>query len=301
MIETDDPIATLERELMRVAATGDEPARRPRRPRRRLALPLAAALAGAAVTLVITLGGGPDTPGPSLVAAAYAKLAPPADGILVLELDVRQRIGARAAHSRTTQWYARSAVRVRSAVRSARGGQLIAINDSAYRRDLAERYASNANTITTIRHCPNTTVRAVSLDQADPVASLRRQLARRELRPQGTTTFDGRRVQRLVHTIGIADPVRHGTPPARPMSEILVDPATGEPVASIQRPFDGSRTGQALVVTRFVSRRVLPRTAANLALLKLPPHPGARRQTTYVGTCAAARRDATGGRQPRRP
>ncbi len=259
----------------------------PRRARSRRAILATTAVAAGAIVAAIVLAGGRGAPGPSIAEAALAKLTP-AKGVLVLGLDTRQRFGSRTAHMHTTEWVTAHTARRVVVALDPRTGRIIASTDMVTSDRGVQSYETAKNTITTFRACPG--VRAPRINSlSDPVASLLAQLTRHALRAKGTATFDGRRVHRLVSTLRLI-PRRSGTgraPMPKPLFEVLVDATTSEPVASINRPFDGSAGGQGLLITRFTSRTVLPRTATNLALLRLPPHPTAHRVTAYLGPCAA--------------
>ena len=110
----------------------------------------------------------------------------------------------------------------------------------------------------------------------DPVADLRQSLAAGTAHDEGTTTFDGRTVQRIR-----VDPDPRCASLGCPREPLYwyVDPKTFHPVgmegpAGIDRP--GRRFLRLDVVVRFLAYEYLPRTAANLALTDIrAQHPDA--------------------------
>ena len=156
---------------------------------------------------------------------------------------------------------------------------MIGVGDTVHDGHGLSSYDAGRNTVTTRHHCRAVRFSSVGLD---PVGQVRELLARHLLRPDGFAIFHGRRVERLVTQTVLRGP--SGQRPPLPVSEVLVDPSTGELVASISRPFVG-RTGQGLILTRFRSRTVLPATATNLALARLPAYPNAHHITINSQHC----------------
>jgi hypothetical protein len=100
---------------------------------------------------------------------------------------------------------------------------------------------------------------------------IRERLRRGLLKAAGATTFDGIPVQRFLS---------HTAPPRAAQWQFLIARRSGRPVAMIVPDGDAGRA-----ITRFVLDQRLPLTASNRALLRLSPHPRARRLRGRGGPC----------------
>jgi hypothetical protein len=263
MITTDDPIAALERELVRAA--GDLPrAAAPRRRRRRavvstiaIAVPVAAAL-----LLVAALSGGGSSP--SLLDRAAAALAP-RGGIVHLRL--MTTFTDRAVRVQDEEWIADGVEHSRLVVRSTRTGRVRELDESVRTPRSLLSYSSIGNVIVSMRLCAQKPV-STSSDLAfatDPVAVVRARVRDGQLIDTGPSTFRSIAVERYVPRSTVAGIRRE---------RFLLDRRTGRPVAMIFPDGDGAASR---AVTRFTVDTHLPLTRANRALLRLSPHPGARR------------------------
>ncbi len=263
---TDDPIHDLERQLVAAAALerapeGTSPERRARR-WTLLALPATGALAASAIALIAFLGGGASTP--PLTQAAYARLNPK-DGIIELSYDTRFLDGGRLyQHARTETFYSATHERsVGTSIGPRSGREVRFLEVVRTPRDIRS-YESGANTLTIQANCRPSTASPRST-VADPIATFKTLIQRDRVALRGTTTFDGRRVSRLVAT------------EAGQRFVYLVSPKTGKPVAMTLRPLANLVPGAPFTgtVVRFTSYRHLPLDASSRTQLEMRPHPTA--------------------------
>jgi hypothetical protein len=262
---TDDPIRDLERQLVGAAARATAPPAAAARHRGRwwLALPATAALAAVAVALVLVLGGGASSP--SIAQAAYARLNP-AGGLVHLRYDTRWYSGGHLyQHARTEAWY--SAAKERSIGRSIgpRSGRAARYLEVVRTPREIRSYESGAKTLTTQANCRRSG-RFPRGTTVDPIARFNALYQRHRITARGTSTFDGRRVSRLV-----ADD-------AGQRFVFLVAPKTGEPVAMTLRPVANIVPGAQFTgsVVRFLVHQQRPLDGSSRAQLEMRPHPGAK-------------------------
>jgi hypothetical protein len=264
---TDDPIATLERELVRAAGELHRAPTRRRRPRRTAILSAAvlAVPAAAAILLVVALSGGGSSP--SLLARASAAFEP-RGGIVHLRLATT--FSDRPTRGESDVWIADGTERWRSVEISTRTGRVRQLDDSVRTARSLQTYSSRGNLTTTMSLCgvPVSSASDFALSAADPITVVRERVLRRQITDAGPTTFDGIAVERYVARTAA---------PRRGRPQFLLDRSTGRPVAMI---FPDGDAGRA--VTRFTLDERLPLTTANRALLGLGPHPGAHRLTGHA-------------------
>jgi hypothetical protein len=263
---TDDPIHDLERQLVAAAARETAPhPTPPRRLARRWALALSAtgALAAVAVALIVLLSSGASVP--SLAQAAYTQLNPK-HGIVDLNYDTRFYDGGHLyQHARAEVSYNATQERSVGTSIGPRSGRAVRFLEVVRTPREIRFYDSGANTMTIQANCwpsgrfPRSTT-------VDPIAKFNALFQRHRITQHGTTTFEGRRVSRLV-----ADD-------ADQRFVFLVTPKTGEPVAMTLRPLALTIPGAAFTgtVVRVTSYRHLPLDASSPAQLKMRPHPGAK-------------------------
>lgn len=262
---TDDPIRDLEHQLVAAAAHQAAPHPTPARHRARwwLALSATGALAAVAITLVVLLGGSASAP--SLAQAAYAQLNPK-HGIVALNYDTRFLDGGHLyQHARAEIFYNATQERSVGTSIGPHSGRAVRFVEVVRTPREIRSYESGANTLTIQPNCwpsgrfPRSTA-------VDPIAQYKSLYQRHRISRRGTTTFDGRRVSRLV-----ADD-------ADQRFVFLVTPKTGEPVAMTVRPLALIVPGASFTgtVVRFTSYRHLPLDASSRAQLKMRPHPGAK-------------------------
>lgn len=264
---TDDPIRELERQLVAAAARETAPKGTPpeRQTRRwaRLVLPATGALAAVAIALIVLLGSGASAP--SLAQAAYAQLNP-ADGVVELKYDTRSLDGGHLyQHARAEISY--SATQERSVATSVgpRSGREVRFLEVVRTPREIRSYESGANTLTVQANCrPSGAFRR--LTAVNPIAKFKALYQRHRISQRGTTTFDGRRVSRLVANENGQQFV------------YLVTMKTGEPVAMTLRPLANIVPGAPFTgtVVRFTSYRHLPLDASSRTQLELRLHPGAK-------------------------
>jgi hypothetical protein len=252
---TDDPILDLERQLVGTAArTAPAPAPPSRRVRaRRLALP-AAGFATACVAIAVLLTGGTSTP--SLAEAAYAQVDP-GSGLVHVKSDTRfYDRHRRYQHVRTDTWYSGDIAHSVATSLGPSSGRAVRYLETVRRPTGLRYYESTSKTLTIQPICrrPASAGRSTS----DPIALFRRLYKQGRVSSGTTTTFDGRRVRRLVAS------------PSRTLRLVyLVTPKTGEPVAMV------NESGFDRAVTRFSTHDRVPLTSATRAHLALAAHPGA--------------------------
>jgi len=260
---TDDPIRALELQLVDAAARRAAPQPAPARPRARwwLALPAAGALAAVALALAVLLGDSASAP--SLAQAAHAQLNAK-HGIVALRYETRVFDGDHLYQRVQSETFS-SATRERSVSTgiSPHTGRVLGVLEGVRTPREIRSYESRANTLTTQANC-RASGRSTG---ADPIARFNALFRSHRLRQRGTTTFDGRRISRLV-----ADD-------ARQRVVFLVTPKTGQPVAMTLRPLALIRPGARFTgtIVRFTSHRLLPLNASSRAQLEMRPHPGAKR------------------------
>jgi hypothetical protein len=261
---TDDPIRDLERQLV-AAAARQAPKATPARRRARwwaLALPATGALAAVAVALVVLLGSGASAP--SLAQAAYAQLNPKG-GIVALKYDTRfYSDGHLSQHARSEIWYSANQVRVISTSIGPRSGRAARSVEVVLTRREIRSHEPGEDTLTLQANCrPGALPR---LTVVDPIAKFNSLYRRQRISQRGTTTFDGRRVSRLVAN------------QAGQQLVFLVTPKTAEPVAMTLRPLANIVPGAPFTgtVVRFLYHRHLPLDASSRAQLEMRPHPGAK-------------------------
>jgi hypothetical protein len=263
---TDDPIRDIEHQLVAAAAHQAAPHSAPAKPRARwwLVLPAAAALAAVAITLAVLRGDSTSTP--SLAQAAYAQLNAK-HGIVALSYDTRFVDGGHL-HQRVRTKIFYSATRERSVSTniSPRSGRTLGFLEGVATAREIRSYESRANTLTTQSNCRRSG-RFSRATKADPIAKFNALFRSHRVSQRGMTTFDGRRVSRLVAN------------DADQRFVFLVAPDSGEPVAMTLRPLAliAPRAAFTGTVVRFTSHRHLPLNASSRAQMEMRPHPGAKR------------------------
>ncbi len=262
---TDDPIRDLERQLVSAAAREAAPHAMPTRRRTRwwVALPATGALAAITTALIVLLGGG--TSAPSIAQAAYAQLNPKG-GIVALKYDTRfysgghlyQHVQAEIAYSATQEHTVGTSIGPRS-------GHAVRYLETAWTRREIRSYESDANTLTIQANC-RPSGRFPRSTTVDPIAKFNDLYRRHRINQRGTTTFDGRRVSRLVAN------------EASQQFVFLVTPKTAEPVAMTLRPLANIVPGAPFTgtVVRVLYQRHLPLDASSRARLEMRPHPAAK-------------------------
>jgi hypothetical protein len=227
----------------------------PRRRHRALVLALAAAAALAAVVL------GTELRSPNVVAEAREALGG-TDGIIHMRV-LEENFNADGtlvplSGTRPEIWVARSPLRLHVRQRSARTGDVF---ETAYADGVTKALDTKTGKVETTRMDAETQRefeainRNASLGQPglDPVPAIRRLLAQGELTHDGSTTFNGREVERLVGS----------------QVEYLVDARTYAPVRLATSASKDGRPVNHYRIT-FELYEVLPLTPANEALLRLP-------------------------------
>ena len=163
--------------------------------------------------------------------------------------------------TRPEVWVARNPLRIHSRQRSARTGNVF---ETAYADGVTKAVDTSTGKVETNRMDAETqrefeaVDRNASLGQPglDPVAAIRRLLAQGKLKHDGSTTFNGRKVERLVGS----DEVQ---------VEYLVDARTYAPVRLATSATKNGRPVNHYRIT-FELYEVLPLTPANEALLRIP-------------------------------
>jgi hypothetical protein len=262
---TEDPIRDLERQLLAAAARAAAPHPIPARPRaRRWALTLAAAGALAAVAIALALLSS-GASAPSLAQAAHTRLNPE-HAIVELTYDTRFLDGGHLyQHVRAEVSYTATRERTVGTSIGPRSGRAVRFQETVLTPDEIRSYESGADTLTIQANCrpsgafPRSTA-------TDPIAMFDSLYRRHRISQGGTTTFDGRRVSRLVANENHQQFV------------YLVAPTTAEPVAMTLRPLANIVPGAPFTgtVVRFTSYRHLPLDGPSLAQLQMRPHPGAK-------------------------
>lgn len=269
---TDDPIRDLERQLVAAAAHQATPQPTAKHHARWwLALPATGALTALAITLVTLLGGSASAP--SLAQAAYAQLSPK-DGIVELSYDTRfLDAGHLYQHARAEIFYSATQERSISTSIGPRSGQAVRFLEDVQTAREIRSYESGARTLTIQANCRRSGAfpRSTAID---PIAQYKSLYQRHRISQRGTTTFDGRRVSRLVAN------------EAGQQFVFLVTSKTGEPVAMTLRALSNFVPGAPFTgtVVRFTSYRHLPRDASSRTL-KMRPHPGAKVITLGRSRC----------------
>jgi hypothetical protein len=180
---------------------------------------------------------------PSLTALAAQHLS---NGIVYLKTDTRTYDGRTLnAHNTAELWYRGTRERSLATSLGPKTGRVARSLEVVRDARTITSYESGANTLTTQAVCH-------ARPALDPVTRLRTL----KLRERGTATFDGKRVARLVATDGPQQ------------LTYLVTPKTGEPVALRVR-LEGQIT-----LTRFLAH---DDGLTDPALLRMRPHPGAKR------------------------
>ena len=240
-----------------LARLDSEPPQRRRRTRRPLVLAVAATVALAAVVLSSELRG------VDVVAEAREALGG-TDGIVHLRVH-EENFNADGSlvslsGTRPEVWAARNPLRIH--VRQAsRSGSMV---DSWYADGVTRNVDSATGKVQTHRMDPETQREFEDIDGRaslgqpglDPVPVIRRLLVEGKLKHDGSTTFDGRKVERLVGSEGVD-------------VEYLVDARTYAPVRLATSPTKGGKPVNYYRIT-FELYEVLPLTPANEALLRIP-------------------------------
>jgi hypothetical protein len=228
-----------------------------------LALPATGAVAAVAIAVLALLGGSASAP--SLAQAADAQLNPK-HGIVALSYDTRFFDGGQLyQHARAEILY--NATQERSVGTSVgpHSGRAVRFLEVVRTPREIRSYESGANTLTIQTNCRPSGAfpRSTAIDAIAQYTSL---YQRRRISQRGTTTFDGRRVSRLVAN------------EAGQQFVYLVAAKTGEPVAMTLRPVATIVPGAPFTgtIVRFTSYRLLPLDAASHAQLKMRPHAGAK-------------------------
>jgi len=251
----DDPALPPVEPLL--ARLDSAPPPRQRRRNRPLVLALAATVALAAVVLGTEL----RSPGVDVVAEAREALDG-TDGIIHMRVHEESfnADGSLVSLSGTRPeiWVARNPLRIHVRQRSARSGNVF---ETAYADGVTKAVDTTTGKVETNRLDAEAqrefeaVDRNASLGQPglDPVPAIRRLLAQGKLKHDGSTTFAGRKVERLVGTD----------------VEYLVDARTYAPVRLATSATKNGRPVNHYRIT-FELYEVLPLTPANEALLRIP-------------------------------
>lgn len=241
---------TIERHALR-----DERRRRPLRQRTgrvRTLLVAATALACAALAGVALIPGDGVRP---IAEQAYGAMAP--DGEIVHSIrDITIHEGDELElHQRFEEWWDGSTKRSLGATID--DGRAIPSTERVTRGDTSRIYLVRSNEL--IRE-QSTSIGGQRQD--DPIAIFRQLYRRGAIKHAGTTTVDGRRLERLVQRAGAET------------RTWLVAPRTSTPV-EYRLTIDRAGTPPFRYTVRFLAYERLARTAKNRRLLRMRHHPGA--------------------------
>jgi hypothetical protein len=224
------------------------------------AIVIAAAVAAGAVLLVVPGRQGEQ----SLLAAAYAQLAP-RDALVYLKTDTRwYSAGKLHQHARSETWYSAAQERSVATSISRRSGRPARYLEVVRDRSQIRSYISDSNTLTIQANCwrSGASPRDATID---PIAKLRSLFKQGRVIDRGQTTFDGHPVTRLVAAEGPE------------LFTYYVTRAGGEPVAMrVNRRSAPTRTRFTGTVVRFVAHDRGPLDTIARATLMMRPHPDAR-------------------------
>ena len=230
-------------------------------PRRRRNRPLVLALAATVALAAVVLGSELRSPDVDVVAEAREALGG-TEGIIHMRV-LEESFNADGSlvslsGTRPEVWVARDPLRLHVRQRSARSGNVF---ETAYADGVTKAVDTTTGKVETNRMDAEAqrefeaVDRNASLGQPglDPVPAIRRLLAQGKLKHDGSTTFNGREVERLVGTD----------------VEYLVDARTYAPVRLATSATKNGRPVNHYRIT-FELYEVLPLTPANEALLRIP-------------------------------
>ncbi len=253
----DDPALPPVESLL--ARLDPEPPQRQRRFKRPLVLAVAATVALAAVVL------GSELRGVDVVAEAREALGSETEGIIHMRV-LEESLNADGSlvslsGTRPEVWVAHNPLRLH-VLQASRSGSVV---DSSYADGVTKNVDSATGKVQTNRMDPETQREFEDIDGRaslqqpglDPVPVIRRLLAEGKLKHDGSTTFAGREVERLVGSEGGVG------------VEYLVDARTYAPVRFATSPTKNGKPVNSFRIT-FELYEVLPMTKANEALLRIP-------------------------------